>query len=287
MLLRRSSFFSISPLLLAVPLLLGGCGAPDSPQQLEREPASQITSPDVMSNDHHYFHEVERSHSAEWSYEGQTGPDHWGDLTPQYVLAKNGRRQSPINIGDTQSTQLPPLSFDYHPAKIVLVYNGHTIKETEERGSLLHVGATTFELKQFHFHSPSEHTVNGEHFDMEVHLVHRSEAGQIAVVGVFIHQGQANLALDAIWNYLPTETNKQLEYESVFNAVSLLPASRQYVAYDGSLTTPPCTEGVKWFVLTNPIELSKAQIEKFRRIISGNNRPVQKLYGRRVLRHAD
>ncbi len=238
-----------------------------------------------VNSDHHYFHEKERPHSAQWSYDGENGPQSWGSLAPEYALAGSGRRQSPIDIHDTLPVNLPLLNFQYQPAKIALVYNGHTIQETEEHGSWLRVGSALFELKQFHFHSPSEHTLDGQQFEMEVHLVHRSESGQIAVVGVFVTEGRANSALDELWNYLPTEKNKRSEYDSTFDATCLLPEDHNYVSYSGSLTTPPCTEGIQWFVLTTPIELSRNQISKFRQILSSdNNRPIQNLYGRQLQR---
>lgn len=236
---------------------------------------------------HHYFHQTEKPHAAEWSYAGDTGPKHWGDLSLEYVLARDGQRQSPIDVSGPKSTDLPKLEIDYQPAKIDLVYNGHTIKETEEEGSSFTVGGKTFALKQFHFHAPSEHTVDGRHSAMEMHLVHHDEVGRIAVVGVLINEGAHNNAFDPIWDFLPTEKGKEREEPVTVDGRSLLPADLGYDHYMGSLTTPPCTEDVHWYLLVTPIELSKEQISKFTQIINGNNRPVQALNDRIVTRQAD
>lgn len=231
---------------------------------------------------HHYFHKEEKQHEAEWSYEGARGPSMWGNLCPAYKLAKTGKEQSPIDISDATKANLPKLVFDYKPAKIDLVYNGHTIQETEEAGSCFEIEAHRYELKQFHFHSPSEHTIDGEHFAMEMHLVHKDAHGGVSVVAVMIQVGEENRAFDPIWNYLPTEKNKELRYAAKIDATQLLPKDRSYFQYMGSFTTPPCTESVRWFVLRTPIDLSKRQIEKFRAIVSGNNRPVQPLNDREI-----
>ncbi len=236
----------------------------------------------TKTDDHHYFHKQEKSHAAEWGYDGDTGPSHWGDLSGDYVPAKTGTKQSPIDITDAEDKELPEIVFDYKPAKIDLVYNGHNVEEMEEEGSAIQVHGKKFALKQFHFHAPSEHTIDGKHTDMEMHLVHKSGDGAIAVVGVMITEGAENKAFDSVWNYLPTEKNKELKYDTTIDAGTLLPNMRDYYYYKGSFTTPPCTEGVAWYVLTTPIELSAAQIDKFKAIISGNNRPTQPLNGRIV-----
>ena len=232
--------------------------------------------------DHHYFHVTEKPHSADWGYTGELGPAHWADRSPDYVLARTGKHQSPIDIAHAVNKQLAPIVFDYHPAQIDLVYDGHTIKEIEERGSFVEIEDNRFELKQFHFHSPSEHTVDGKHFEMEMHLVHKNAEGHVAVVGLLIKQGRENAAFETIWDYLPTPENRERKVEATVDASALLPQDRAYYRYQGSFTTPPCTEGVLWVVLKTPVELSAAQIEAFRKVIHGNNRPVQALNGREV-----
>ena len=245
--------------------------------------SNPANSPDQQAAaEHHYFHKDEAPHSAEWSYAGATGPEHWGDLSTEYALAKTGKQQSPVNMADAETKSLPSIKFDYKPAKIDLVYNGHTIEEVEAAGSSITVGDKRFELKQFHFHSPSEHTIDGKHTALEMHLVHKSRDGSIAVVAVMLEQGPENQALDKIWNYLPTEKNRELKYAETIDAATLLPTNRGYYHYMGSFTTPPCSEGVFWYVLKPPIEISPAQINRFQAIISGNNRPIQPLNGREI-----
>jgi len=177
----------------------------------------------------------------------------------------------------------PEIKFDYQPAAVNLVYNGHTIEEKDQDGGSITIGGRTFSLQQFHFHSPSEHTVDAKSYAMEMHLVHKNEAGQVAVVGVFIKVGKENRAFSPLWTYLPKEENKRLTYEGKVDVLSMLPKEKRYYHYMGSFTTPPCTEGVYWYVLKEPVELSKIQIDKFRSIISGNNRPVQPLNGRKII----
>lgn len=233
-------------------------------------------------NDHPYFHKSEKNTLAEWSYSGDTGPANWGRLSADYKMASEGRRQSPIDLVDMTDRDLPKIQFSYKPAQIRLVYNGHTIEEVEEDGSSIELDGRRFDLKQFHFHAPSEHTIHGRHFDMEMHLVHKSSEGKICVLGVFIREGDENPTFGQLWKYLPTDENRTRTFDDTINAEDLLPANRSYYTYDGSLTTPPCTEEVKWLILKRPISLSKKQIEAFTKTIQGNNRPVQPLNGRLI-----
>ena len=221
----------------------------------------------------------------EWSYEGSTGPAHWGDLKPEYVLAKTGTEQSPIDIVPASATKKDgePIEVSYQPTTVEILNNGHTIEDDYHGGGRLRVGEHEYTLAQFHFHSPSEHTVDGKHFPMEMHLVHKDAGGNLAVIGVLIAEGKENPALANIERYFPPTPGRAQRIEGVFvNATDLLPASLASYRYSGSLTTPPCSEGVAWFVLREPIEASKAQIAGFRAIIDGNNRPTQPLHGRTV-----
>jgi carbonic anhydrase len=273
--------------LLMVVVLLVGCQE-DGGTAADKNPETSRSQPQARKPDeggqsvHHYFHTVEQPHKVEWGYEGELGPTHWGDRSPAYILAKTGKQQSPIDISHPIGKQLPKIVFDYHLAQINLVYNGHTIEEVEERGSFVEFKGARFELLQFHFHSPSEHTVGGKHFDMEMHLVHKSAEGKVAVVAVLIQQGQNNTAYETIWDYLPTPENRERVADATVDATALLPENRDYFHYDGSFTTPPCTEGVLWLVLKQPVELSTEQITVFRQVIQGNNRPVQPLNGREI-----
>ena len=225
--------------------------------------------------------------SPHWSYQGKDGPRFWGKLDPDFSLCKDGHNQSPIDINKTTQATLHKLEADFSPAKLQIAHhehiadeinNGHTIQVNYSEGDTLTIGDSNYELIQFHFHSPSEHTVKGKHYPMEVHFVHKSATGALAVVGVFIEQGAHNAALDPIWSNLPTKKGVESHFEHVqVNVDDLLPKSTESFRYDGSLTTPPCSEGVKWIVMKSPIQLSAQQIGQFTKLIKGNNRPVQPL----------
>lgn len=237
--------------------------------------------------DHPYFHASEKDVHAEWSYQGEKGPRHWGDLSEEYTLAKTGKLQSPIDFipGMIRKEPLPVLDFKYGLSHLNLVYDGHSIKEIEDYGSSLMLDEREYELKQIHFHSPSEHTVNGKHYPMEMHLVHSSRDGKKAcVVAVFIEEGKFNSDYALLWTYLPSAVSRHSENGVAIDAARFLPSSHVYYQYTGSLTTPPCQEGVHWCVLERPVELSKGQIETFRKVIHGNNRPVQPRNGREIVR---
>ena len=199
-------------------------------------------------------------------------------------MAKVGKQQSPIDIRNAILKSLPPIDFRYKPSKIDLINNGHTIQENEEPGSFGIAGDRRFELQQFHFHSPSEHTVDGNHFPMEMHLVHKASDGTVGVVAVFIRKGEHNNAFDSVWDMLPSQLQPDRQSNAKIDATRLLPPDRTYYSYDGSFTTPPCTEQVKWVVLATPVEMSNQQIERFRAVIHHNNRPVQPLNERTILR---
>jgi carbonic anhydrase len=167
---------------------------------------------------------------------------------------------------------------------LAAVDNGHTIQVNVDAGDTLTLGDQVFNLLQYHFHSPSEHTVNGEHFPMEMHLVHQSTAGALAVIGVFIEEGEHNAAFDPVWGKMPMETGANVKIEQVqVNTDDLLPTDTASWRYHGSLTTPPCSEGVRWIVMQTPIQLDAEQIEQFKKEYTGNNRPTQSLNERPVM----
>jgi len=220
-----------------------------------------------------------------WSYSGKTGPEHWGDLSPEYVLAKTGKRQSPIDIANPKPFKAPPLNFRYKTTALNVVNNGHAIQQDCDEGSVLEVGGATYALKQFHFHGLSEHTVNGKHYAMEGHLVHQDAKGTLAVVGFFLVRGKENAFLKPLFDRMPAKPGERVKDAGVkLNIIDLLPSKRSYYAYDGSLTTPPCSEGVNWSVLCEPIEMSPGQLEQFRKLYANNYRPVQPLNGREVVK---
>ena len=219
-----------------------------------------------------------------WGYEAENGPDVWAQLSPEYGLCGIGIHQSPIDIVNPTPAELPAINFNYQPTSLNIHNTGNTIEVAYPKGSWVEVDGTKYHLLQFHFHSPSEHTVTGNLFDMEMHLVHESEDGILAVIGVLIKSGSINTAFNAFWHYLPSIPDESKQIKNVIvNAFDLLPSTKHTYRYDGSLTTPPCSEEIKWFVMTTPIEMSESQIAAFKAILDGNNRPVQPLNGRELL----
>ena len=224
-------------------------------------------------------------HEVHWGYTGEGAPEKWGTLKPEFALCGNGMSQSPIDYNKTYKTDLGKIEFSYKDTPLKIVNNGHSIQVNCETGSTVMVDGETYELVQFHFHAPSEHTVKGQFYDMELHLVHKNKNNEIAVVGVFMKKGATNNLIQTIWDNSPTEIDKENVVSGIsVNASVLLPKNRSYYHNYGSLTTPPCTEGVNWSVMKTPIEVSEAQIEKFRTVMGvENNRPVQTLNKRFVL----
>ena len=221
---------------------------------------------------------------AEWGYGVEHGPAVWGQLSPEYALCAVGMHQSPIDLVNPTSAALPAIAFNYQPTALRIQNNGHTVVVASSKENWIEVDSTRYELLQFHFHAPSEHTVAGQSFAMEMHLVHQDKDGALAVIGVLMERGKAHAAFNSLWAHLPNTPGAVQQIEQVaVDAGALLPSARAYYRYDGSLTTPPCSEGVQWFVLTTPIELSQAQLAAFAAIVHGNNRPVQPLNGRQLL----
>lgn len=244
-------------------------------------------------------HTAGETHAVHWSYEGEGGPEHWAELG--YGLCA-GTTQSPINLTNNTTADLENIRFEYGETAVKILNNEHTIQVDKIEGSRIVIvdeetgNETVYLLEQFHFHAPSEHTLNGEQFPLEMHLVHfTADKSKAAVVGVFIAEGAENPAFAPVWAYLPEEeTPYELndKGEKVYipqdTGVTiylgdLLPAEQLIYRYDGSLTTPPCTPGILWSVMQTPLEMSAGQIAEFTRIMEGNNRPVQGLNGRDLL----
>jgi carbonic anhydrase len=218
-----------------------------------------------------------------WSYEGDTGPAHWGTLTPAFAACGTGRRQSPIDIVNPTPKILGPLEIHYEPTVLNIINNGHAIQVNMDPGSYIELDGMRYDLLQFHFHTLSEHTVDDEYSVMEMHLVHKSQEDNLAVIGVWMDEGDANQALAPIWAHMPSDVGPGQRYQNVqINPADLLPASRQTYRYSGSLTTPPCSEGVKWVMMVESIPVSMDQVQAFARTFPSNNRPVQPLNGREV-----
>ena len=224
------------------------------------------------------------SEGVHWGYEGETGPEHWGELSPDYATCSQGMEQSPVDIPAAAPVNPSGLRLEYQPSALNIVNNGHSIQVNYDPGSSLEVDGATYPLVQSHLHGLSEHTLNGAQTDMELHLVHKDAGGHMAVVGVMIAEGAQNPAYEPILANMPAEEGEAEVISGVtVNAADLLPADRSYYRYNGSLTTPPCTEGVKWFVMAAPVELSTSQIAAFRSIYDNNYRPVQPLNARTFL----
>jgi carbonic anhydrase len=227
-----------------------------------------------------------QEHASEhsWDYGETRGPSHWGELKPDFAVCKDGHSQSPIDIRSPRKSDLPPIEFDYKPSSLRIVDNGHTIMINYDPGSFMSVGAKKYALKQFHFHRPSEEKIEGKSYDMVVHLVHTDEAGKPAVVAVLLEKGHANPLIRELWKHLPKAKDQEEMVNGVqINSSSLLPADRGYYTFSGSLTTPPCSEDVKWFVLRGSVPVSAAEIDDFSRLYPHNARPTQPLHGRVVL----
>jgi len=219
-----------------------------------------------------------------WSYTGNSGPDHWGSLAPEYSLCATGRSQSPINITNTVEKDLANIDVHYKSMPVELVNNGHTIQVNCAPGSFIIIDGVRYDLIQFHFHSPSEHEIAGHRADAELHLVHKSDVGVLAVVGVMLESGVRDAAFDPVWRHLPDHEGPAVKTTDSINPIDLLPADRRTLRYEGSLTTPPGTEGVKWNLMVEPVTLSQQQLAEFRKVFDGNNRPVQELNGRVVVK---
>lgn len=223
--------------------------------------------------------------AEEWSYKGETGPDKWSELDAKYAMCSMGRNQSPIDLGGFVEADLEPLVLDYKSQAAGIVNNGHTVQVNYTSGSTLAVDGHTFELKQFHFHSPSENHINGESFPMEAHLVHADEDGNLAVVAVMFEERDPNPLLTELWKALPAQAETENDLPEGLSVEQMLPSDSDYFRFNGSLTTPPCSEGVWWLVLKQPATASKAQVEQFSKTIGfANNRPIRSVYARPVLR---
>ncbi len=222
--------------------------------------------------------------SAHWSYEGDTSPIHWGDLDPKYRMCKEGKNQSPIDLNRFVEAKLPKMKIHYAGHALNVINNGHTIKVNTDDLSKITVDGIDFILKQFHFHTPSENRIEGKSFPMEAHFVHLDKDGNIAVIAVMFEEGEKNKALEKILNENPKEVGKKIPLRESFNPGELFPNKLDYYRFNGSLTTPPCTEGVRWLVLKKTVKASKDQIEKMHSIMRNNNRPTQPLNAREVLK---
>jgi carbonic anhydrase len=222
------------------------------------------------------------AHTLHWSYEGESGPHAWAKLAPEYAKCGSGERQSPIDIRDGMKLDLEPITFDYRPSLFKVVNNGHTIQANIGSWNFMRVMGRRFKLAQIHFHRPSEETIDGKQFEMVAHLVHQDGEGRIAVVAVLVDGGARQPVIQTVLNNMPLEKNEEVAAATTLDANQMLPESRRYFTYMGSLTTPPCTEDVLWIVMKQPVQASVEQLNLFSRIYPMNARPIQASMGRMI-----
>ncbi|EOC1304359.1 carbonic anhydrase family protein [Cronobacter dublinensis] len=224
--------------------------------------------------------------ASHWSYEGEGAPEHWGELEPDFSLCQKGMNQSPIDIDNTLKAHVVPLKTHYVDGPSLILNNGHTVQATlpETTQDSVTIDGVAYRLQQFHFHAPSENTLHGKHYDLEMHLVHKNAAGELAVVAVMFQTGAANAELEKLWQALPEHADASQPLTTAIDINKLLPQDKTYYRFSGSLTTPPCSEGIAWLVVKHPLTLSAAQLDKFKQLMHhDNNRPVQPLHGRVVV----
>jgi carbonic anhydrase len=214
-----------------------------------------------------------------WSYSGDTGPDRWGDLSAEFSLASRGKEQSPVEISGATPEKLPELKLDYIDCPVEVIDTGHLFfahaLDGEIAGGSLSIDGSSYTLKSFHFHCPAEHLIEGERYKAELHLVHKNQKGELLVLAVLFCPLKEGEVTHTLLN--PTSPPER------FNASLLLPTdTSKYYTYPGSLTTPPCTEGVKWVILKDVAAITEAQIEQLTDRYGANSRPTQPLNGRVV-----
>ncbi len=219
--------------------------------------------------------------SPHWTYEGEEGPSHWAELDASYATCSAGKSQSPIDVLNPPGQDLTNISFHYEPSALQIMNNGHRVQVNYDPGSYIELDNTRYDLVQFHYHAPSEHTIDGESFPAELHIVHRSARSNLAVVGILLQEGTENIAYQPFIGNLPAEKTDPKDAGVDIDAIDLLPSVQTTFRYNGSLTTPPCTEGVSWLLMTNPVALSAQQLAALDSLFEGgNNRPVQPINDR-------
>ncbi len=220
-----------------------------------------------------------------WGYTGHGSPAEWASLSPKNKLCGIGKNQSPINVSSSLDADLDAITPIYTQSSTDVVNNGHTIQVNMEAGDTLNIDGISFDLKQFHFHAPSENHIDGKLFPLEAHFVHLDKDGNIAVLALMFENGDENKELAKIWAKMPADANGKSDVKLANIAAALLPQNKDYYRFNGSLTTPPCTEGVRWLVLKTAVTISKAQVDKFLSIMKHhNNRPIQNTNARMIIK---
>jgi carbonic anhydrase len=219
-----------------------------------------------------------------WNYDdGHAGPAHWSELEEGNTSCNLGKVQSPIDIQGAKTAKLDPIGFNYAPGAAEAVNNGHTVQVNLARGGSIKQADGDYQLMQLHFHTPSEEKIDGKSFPLSAHLVHKNAQGKLAVVTILFERGEANTALKPVFDAMPAKAGESLTLAADLDPAAILPPRRGYYAYTGSLTTPPCSEGVSWSVLKQAVTLSEAQLSAFQKLYPMNARPVQGLNGRIVM----
>ncbi|MDO9051524.1 MAG: carbonic anhydrase family protein [Methylotenera sp.] len=224
------------------------------------------------------------AYAANWTYEGKEGPENWGKLKPEFVTCNTGRNQSPINIEDTVDASMKPLKLlQKFPVKDI-VNNGHTVQANFKVGNILAIDNMSFQLKHVQFRAPSENTIKGKSFPLEAHFVHADAKGNLSIIAVMFKEGKSNIGLEKLWKQIPNDIDKPVNLKSRVLASEMVPDNQDYYRFSGSLTTPPCSEGVRWLLIKTPMTASNSQIEAFKSVLKRpNNRPVQPLNGRVII----
>ncbi len=232
----------------------------------------------IEHNEHH------KTHEAHWDYVGEHSPAHWGEMKEEYKLCGTGKMQTPINIIPTQDVNIAPLQLAYTTNSTNVINNGHTVQVNIASGSKLTLDGKTYELKQFHFHTPSENNIKGHEYALEAHFVHATKEGELAVVAVMFEEGAENPILSKIWNKFPLKVDEKVNIDlSSADIQAIMPSNKDYYKFIGSLTTPPCSENVKWNVFKTSMTISKEQVKQFFDTFGhSNNRPIQATNNRTI-----
>ena len=219
-----------------------------------------------------------------WGYSGEAGPEHWGELADAFAMCAQGKNQSPINLTAFIEADLPALEFAYKSTVTDILNNGHTVQVNYAPGGMMTINDRTFELKQFHFHAPSKNHINGASFPMEAHFVHADKDGNLAVIALMFEEGAGHSVIEALWKSLPAHEGDKKPLEIALDPLALLPQDTDYYRFNGSLTTPPCSEGVWWLVMKHAVSVSAEQIEAFAHALhEPNNRPILPVNARPIL----
>jgi carbonic anhydrase len=227
---------------------------------------------------------VHAGEKAHWGYTGAEAPEYWGKLSPEFTMCSIGKNQSPINLTSFTDAELQPVGIHYHGGGNEIINNGHSVQINYQAGSKISLDGMEFELKQYHFHTPSENLINDKSYPMEVHLVHADKDENLAVAAVMFEEGEENKSIAQAWERMPEKAGIHNELPSIAAAEGLLPEDQDYYRFNGSLTTPPCTEGVRWIVMKKPVTASKEQIDTFSKVMGHpNNRPIQPINARQIL----